>query len=60
MTDKDLLNKCLEVMAKEIPHCPKGFACIYDDWIQDRDCKVCWKNYVKREIEKEIRKGNNK
>lgn len=33
MIDKDLLNKCLEVMVKEIPHCPKGFACIYDDWI---------------------------
>lgn len=46
------LSKCYEIMGKEIEHCPKGFDCLYDDWMQDRDCKKCWENYINRLTER--------
>ena len=27
------LHKCYEIMGKEIEHCPKGYDCLYDEWM---------------------------
>lgn len=51
------LHKCYEIMGKEIEHCPKGFDCLYEDWMfpegQKKDCAKCWENYINRLIEKD-------
>ena len=54
MSDEKKLEKCFEIMAKEISHCPKGYDCLYDKWmVIKRNCAKCWENYINRLVEKE-------
>lgn len=42
------LKKCYEIMGNDINHCPKGYDCLYDEWMQERDCHKCWERYIDR------------
>jgi len=46
---KKALDKATEIIVKEVGHCPKGRDCLYDDWIVERDCKRCWKEWLSKD-----------
>ena len=56
----DVLEKALDKAIEEInrgvdglSHCPKNRDCLYDDWIRERDCGKCWKEYLLKEANNE-------
>ncbi|MBQ0112061.1 MAG: hypothetical protein KBT03_02930 [Bacteroidales bacterium] len=60
----EISNKTLEKAVEEInkgvdgiSHCPKGRDCLYDDWIEERNCNKCWSDYLLAKATKELENG---
>ena len=57
--DKSITEIALELAVKQINEgvngisiCPKGRGCLYETWMEDRDCNKCWKDYLLEKAEK--------
>lgn len=44
------INKGVDGLSK----CPKKRDCLNDDWIEERDCDKCWKDYLQEKARKEL------